>query len=117
MVHGIDGGRIDNHLPSASTTVFALVAVPPPTHHLSAFHLMPLMRRAFLICGSLFLGSCLNPRVQENMAQAMTEFGNEMAAMRQDVADLQNTVDSLRQVAAKQDTIIGRLTTLAGIPR
>ena len=74
-------------------------------------------RRLFLVSAVVPLTSCVNPRVQENMAQAMTEFGNEMAAMRQDLGDLQNTVDSLRQVAAKQDTIIGRLTTLAGIPR
>ena len=74
-------------------------------------------RRLFLVSAVVPLMSCVNPRVQENMAQAMTEFGNEMAAMRQDLGDLQNTVDSLRQVAAKQDTIIGRLTTLAGIPR
>lgn len=73
--------------------------------------------RLFLVCAGIPLISCVNPRVQENMAQAMTEFGNEMAAMRQDLGYLQNTVDSLRQVAAKQDTIIGRLTTLAGIPR
>jgi hypothetical protein len=51
------------------------------------------------------------------MAQGIMELGNELAAMRQDLADVQNTIDSLRQVAAKQDTIIGRLTTLAGIPR
>ena len=78
---------------------------------------MRVTRRLFLVCAVIPLVSCMNPRVQENMAQAMTEFGNEMVAMRQDLGDLQNTVDSLRQVAAKQDTIIGRLTTLAGIPR
>jgi len=74
-------------------------------------------RRLFLVCSVIPLTTCMNPRVQENMAQAMTEFGSEMVAMRQDLGDLQNTLDSLRQVVAKQDTIIGRLTTLAGIPR
>lgn len=81
------------------------------------FCLMHATRRLFLVCASVPLVSCLNPRVQENMAQAMSEFGNEINAMRQDLGDLQTTVDSLRQVAAKQDTIIGRLTTVAGIPR
>ena len=78
---------------------------------------MRLTRRLFLVCSVIPLVSCVNPRVQENMAQAMTELGNEMAAMRQDLGDVQNTLDSLRQVVAKQDTIIGRLTTLAGLPR
>jgi hypothetical protein len=75
------------------------------------------MRRLSLVCAAMLLTACTNPRVQENMAQAMTEFGNELAATREDVSVLTNTVDSLRQVAAKQDTIIGRLATLAGIPR
>ena len=75
------------------------------------------MRRLSLVCASVLLAACVNPRVQENLAQAMTEIGNELAATRQDISVLQNTVDSLRQVAAKQDTIIGRLATLAGIPR
>ncbi len=75
------------------------------------------MRRLTLVCASVVATACMNPRVQENMAQAMTELGNEVVATRQDLADLQNTVDSLRQVAAKQDTIIGKLATLAGLPR
>jgi len=78
---------------------------------------MTAMRRLTLVCASTLLAGCANPRVQENMAQGIMELGNELNAMRQDLADLQNTIDSLRQVAAKQDTIIGRLTTLAGIPR
>jgi hypothetical protein len=75
------------------------------------------MRRLLLVCASIAVTACMNPRVQENMAQAVTELGNEVVATRQDLSDLQNTVDSLRQVAAKQDTIISRLATLAGIPR
>jgi outer membrane murein-binding lipoprotein Lpp len=75
------------------------------------------MRRLALVCAATLLAGCVNPRVQENMAQAMTEFGNELAVTRQDLGYLQNTIDSLRQVVAKQDTIIGRLATLAGLPR
>ena len=75
------------------------------------------VRRLLIVCASVLLTGCANPRVQENMAQGIIELGNELVAMRQDLSDLQNTIDSLRQVAAKQDTIIGRLATLAGIPR
>jgi hypothetical protein len=75
------------------------------------------IRRLALICAATLLPACVNPRVQENMAQAMTEFGNDLTVTRQDLGYLQNTVDSLRQVVAKQDTIISRLATLAGLPR
>jgi hypothetical protein len=78
---------------------------------------MTLMRRLSLVCASMLLSACANPRVQENMAQAMMEIGNELNAMRQDIADMRDTIDSLRQVAAKQETTIGRLATLAGVPR
>jgi hypothetical protein len=77
---------------------------------------MRTVRRLFLVCATLSLAACVNPRVQANMAQAMTDFGTELAGMRQDIAVLTEVVDSLRTVAAKQDTIIERLANLAGMP-
>jgi len=74
------------------------------------------MRRLMLVFAATALGGCVNPRVQENIAQAMIDVGNELAGLRQDVATLQQTVDSLRMVAARQDTVIEHLATLAGLP-
>ena len=74
------------------------------------------MRRPLLLVACVLVAGCANPRVQENMAQAMIDFGNELAGMRQDISALQGTVDSLRQLMAKQDTVIDHLATLAGVP-
>ena len=49
-------------------------------------------------------------------AEAMIQVGTEMSAMRQDLAAVQNKVDSLRSVIARQDSVIGRLSTLANMP-
>ena len=46
----------------------------------------------------------------------MTEVGTTITLIQQDYAFLQNEVDSLRQVVARQDTIITRLASLAGLP-
>jgi len=45
----------------------------------------------------------------------MVQVGTEISAMRQDYALLQNQVDSLRGVVARQDTVITRLATLANM--
>jgi hypothetical protein len=46
----------------------------------------------------------------------MIQVGTEMSEMRQDYAVLQNQVDSLRGVVARQDTLLARLASLANIP-
>ena len=60
--------------------------------------------------------SCRDPRAEANIAQAMIDVGTQISAMQQDYALLQQEVDSLRQVVARQDTIIGRLASMAGLP-
>ena len=77
---------------------------------------LSLARLAALTGASMLLAGCSNPRVQANMAEAMIGFGNELSALKQDQLDLQNTVDSLKTVVAKQDTLVKRLATLAGVP-
>ena len=73
-------------------------------------------RLAALAGASMLLAGCTNPRVQANMAEAMIGFNNELSALKQDQLDLQSTVDSLKTVVAKQDTLVKRLATLAGVP-
>jgi len=62
----------------------------------------------------LAAGSCTNPRVQANLAQALNDVGDELTAQRQDMATLQEQVDSLKQAVAHQDTIIKRLVERSG---
>jgi hypothetical protein len=64
----------------------------------------------------LILASCRDPRAEANIAQAMTDVGTQITAMQQDYALLQGQVDSLRGVVARQDTILGRLASMAGLP-
>jgi septal ring factor EnvC (AmiA/AmiB activator) len=70
------------------------------------------------MCLALILvaGSCTNPRVQANIAQALNDVGNELTAQRQDMSALQEEIDSLKQAMAHQDTIIKRLINVTGIP-
>jgi hypothetical protein len=64
----------------------------------------------------LLTHSCRDPRAEANIAQAMMDVGTQITSMQQDYALLQWQVDSLRQVVARQDTIIGRLASMAGLP-
>ena len=73
-------------------------------------------RRAWTVFFAVSLVSCRDPRAEANIAQAMTEVGTTINAMQQDYALLQHELDSLRQVVARQDTIIGRLAGMAGLP-
>jgi hypothetical protein len=74
------------------------------------------MRKTILVVATLALSSCRDPRAEANIAQAMTDVGTQLSAMQQDYAILQSQVDSLRTVVARQDTILGRLASMAGLP-
>ena len=63
----------------------------------------------------LSLAGCRDPRVDANIAEAMTQVGAQMTSFQQDVSLLQDQIDSLRQVVARQDTIIARLANVAGV--
>ena len=74
------------------------------------------MRSICVILATLLVSSCRDPRAEANIAEAMVQVGTEMSAMRQDYAVLQNQVDSLRMVVARQDTLLAKLATLANVP-
>ena|SRR6059058_4823880 len=74
------------------------------------------MRSLFVLVSCALLLSCRDPRAEANIAEAMIQVGTEMSALRQDLAGLQNEVDSLRAVVARQDTIVSRLAAAANMP-
>jgi hypothetical protein len=74
------------------------------------------MRPLCVLLAALVLSSCRDPRAEANIAEAMVQVGTEMSAMRQDYALLQNQVDSLRAIVARQDSLLARLVTLANMP-
>lgn len=72
---------------------------------------------AAALCIVSALTGCLrNPSADAATAQALTEIADQLGAMQQDNAALQNQVDSLRGVVARQDTVLRRLANLAGVP-
>lgn len=75
------------------------------------------MRKVTLLLAAVLLVSgCRNMRADANVAEAMIQIGNQISGMQQDYSTLQFTVDSLRLIVARQDTLINRLATLAGMP-
>ena len=73
------------------------------------------MTRPILVAAVL-LASCRDPRAEANIAQAMLDVGTELSALQQDYAILQSELDSLRSVVARQDTVLARLASMAGLP-
>jgi hypothetical protein len=63
------------------------------------------------------LAGCLrNPAADANAAQAIAEIADQLGAMQQDNAAMQDQIDSLRTVVARQDTVVRRLANMAGVP-
>lgn len=78
---------------------------------------MRLVRFLILVCASAASAGCATPREQAAITQALNDAANEIGGLKSDVAQLQSDLDSLRQVVAKQDTIISRIAEVNHIPR
>lgn len=77
------------------------------------------MRRrcAPALCSLLLSLGCLPPSEQDlQVAEALVEIGDVMSEVRQTTAYMQEQLDSLRWVVARQDTVIRQLANLAGVP-
>jgi len=75
------------------------------------------MRLFLLVCVATSVAGCGNPRAEANIAQALTDAANEIGGLKNDLAQLQTDLDSLRSVVAKQDTVINRIAAANNIPR
>jgi hypothetical protein len=74
------------------------------------------MRKPLILVLLLAAASCRDPRAEANIAQAMMEVGTSISTMQQDYGMLQTQLDSLREVVARQDTLISRLASHVGMP-
>jgi hypothetical protein len=110
--HAPDTPRIRHRMP-ALWRVF-----PQPSSCTVVSEDLQYMTRRILLGMTIILAasSCTNPRVQANIAQALNDVGNELTAQRQDMALLQDQVDSLKRAMAHQDSTIKRLINVTGIP-
>jgi septal ring factor EnvC (AmiA/AmiB activator) len=87
------------------------------THPLPAPRCRPRRVLGATLCIVSAMGGCLrSPAADAATAQALTQIADQLGAMQQDNAELQNQLDSLRSVVARQDTVLRRLANLAGVP-
>jgi prefoldin subunit 5 len=63
------------------------------------------------------VAGCRSPQSDAYLLEQLKQMGDELNASRQQAADLQAQMDSLRTVVAKQDTLLTRLAGMAGVPR
>ena len=59
---------------------------------------------------------CPASRADIAMAEQIVQLGDGLNDLRQENAEIQQQVDSLIMVVAKQDTVIRQLANLAGVP-
>ena len=75
------------------------------------------MRRvACALALTLVCAACPASRADVAISEQIIQLGDGLNDLRQDNAALQQQVDSLRLVVAKQDTVLRQLANLAGVP-
>lgn len=57
-----------------------------------------------------------DPVAQADAAQVITELADAIGELQQNNAMLQDQVDSLKLIVARQDTMIARLAAVTGVP-
>jgi len=73
-------------------------------------------RSAFAIALALICAACPASRADVAISEQIIQLGDGLNDLRQDNAALQQQVDSLRIVVARQDTVMRQLANLAGVP-
>jgi hypothetical protein len=69
-----------------------------------------------LVTLALFAG-CRSPQQDAFLIEQLRQMADELNASRQQTADVQTELDSLRVVVARQDTLLTRLAAMAGVAR
>lgn len=65
----------------------------------------------------VLVAGCRSPQSDAYLIEQIRQMGDELNASRQQASDLQNQLDSLRGVVARQDTLLTRIAGMAGIAR
>ena len=76
------------------------------------------IRRALLaVTIAAAVGGCsdLQPTGDVTLAETLIEMSDALVAVREETALLQAQVDSLREQMARQDTVLRRLASMAGM--
>jgi hypothetical protein len=73
-------------------------------------------RSAFALALAFTCTGCPASRADVAISEQIIQLGDGLNDLRQENAGLQQQVDSLRLVVAKQDSVIRQLANLAGVP-
>jgi hypothetical protein len=78
---------------------------------------MRIVRRLFVVALAA-LGACGGPLTtgETTLAETVIDMSDALMAVREETALLQAQVDSLREQMARQDTVLRRLASMAGMP-
>jgi peptidoglycan hydrolase CwlO-like protein len=75
-----------------------------------------MLRTAFVLMLAMICTACPTSRADIAMSEQIIQLGDGLNDLRQDNAALQQQVDSLRAVVAKQDSVIRQIANLSGFP-
>ena len=75
-----------------------------------------MLRSVSVLVLALVCSACPASRADIAMSEQIIQLGDGLNDMRQDYAALQEQVDSLRVIVARQDTVMRQLANLAGVP-
>src|SRR5512140_481386 len=89
-------------------------ASPAPPGRVVMRHTASLRRCALALI--VLAGGCRSPAADAAVAEQLAQMSDALVGMRDQVAVLSNTVDSLVIVAARQDSLIKRLAATSGAP-
>jgi hypothetical protein len=75
-----------------------------------------MLRTAFVLMLAMVCTACPASRADIAISEQIIQLGDGLNDLRQDNAALQQQVDSLRAVVAKQDSVIRQIANLSGFP-
>src|SRR6186997_1318283 len=90
--------------------------IRPTPHHSSNRRGTSMRRAVSMLVLSIVLSGCPASRADVAISEQIIQLGDGLNDLRQDNAVLQQQVDSLRAVVAKQDSVIRQIANLSGFP-
>lgn len=74
------------------------------------------VRRCWALGLLVLAGGCRSPQADMAVAEQFMQVSDALVDIRDQMVVMSGTVDSLVQVAARQDTIIRRMAAVNGVP-
>jgi len=75
-----------------------------------------MVRAVFVLMLAMICAACPTSRADIAISEQIIQLGDGLNDLRQDNAALQQQVDSLRAVVAKQDSVVRQIANLSGFP-